>query len=73
LKCDKVELWTKDFCSRMLNAQKDTIYRVLNHYGFNWRKFVTLLINRVLAIIDRSQFNDRVLIFEWVKSLNLGA
>jgi len=55
-------LWTNEFYSRFLNAQKDTIYRFLNHCGFNWRKFITLLVNRVLATTDNSPFNDRVLI-----------
>ena len=40
-------LWTKESYSRLLNAQKDTVYRFLKHYGFNWRKFVTLLVNRI--------------------------
>jgi len=57
-------LWVNHYCSRFLNAQKDTIYRFLNHYGFNWRKFVTLLVNRILAITDTSPLNDRVLIFD---------
>jgi hypothetical protein len=55
-------LWTNEFYSRFLNAQKDTIYRFLNHCGFNWRKFITLLVNRILATTDSSPFNDRVLI-----------
>jgi hypothetical protein len=57
-------LWTKEFYSRLLNAQKDTVYRFLNHCGFNWRKFLALLVNRVLAIVDSSPFNDRVLIVD---------
>lgn len=57
-------LWVNAFCRRFLNAQKDTIYRFLNHYGFNWRKFIALLVNRVLAMIDSSPFNDRVLIVD---------
>lgn len=57
-------LWIKEHCSRFLNAQKDTVYRFLNHYGFNWRKFITLLVNRVLAITDSSPLNDRVLIVD---------
>lgn len=57
-------LWVNHYCSRFLNAQKDTLYRFLNHYGFNWRKFVTLLVNRILAITDTSPLNDRVLIVD---------
>ena len=57
-------MWTKEYCSRFLNAQKDTIYRFLNHCRFNWRRFITILINRVLAITDSSPFNDRVLIVD---------
>ena len=57
-------LWVNQYCSRFLNAQKDTIYRFLNHYGFNWRKLVTLLVNRILAITDTSPLNDRVLIVD---------
>jgi hypothetical protein len=57
-------VWTKEYCSRFLNAQKDTIYRFLNHYRFNWRRFISLLINRVLAVADNSPLNDRVLIVD---------
>jgi hypothetical protein len=57
-------LWTNEFYGRFLNAQKDSFYRFLNLCGFNWRKFITLLVNRVLAIVDRSPFNDRVLIVD---------
>lgn len=57
-------LWTKEYCSHFLNAQKDTIYRFLNHCGFNWRRFITLLLNRVLAATDSSRLNDRVLIVD---------
>jgi hypothetical protein len=38
-------LWVNRHCSRFLSAQKDTVYRFLNHYGFNWRKFILLLVN----------------------------
>ncbi len=55
-------LWTNEFYSHFLNAQKDTVYRFLNNYAFNWRKFTALLANRILASTDRSPFNDRVLI-----------
>lgn len=57
-------LWTNEFYSRFLNARKDTVYRFLNHCGFNRRKFITLLVNRVLASVDSSPFNDRVLIVD---------
>lgn len=57
-------LWVNRHCSRLLGAQKDTVYRFLNHYGFNWRKLILLLINRVLTRIDSSPFNDRVLIVD---------
>ena len=46
-------LWTKEFRHRLLNAQKDTVYRSLNHCEFNWRKLLALLVNRVLAIVDQ--------------------
>jgi hypothetical protein len=55
-------LSTKEFYSRFVNAQKDSVYRFLNHSRFNWRKLVTLLVNRVLAIVDSSPCNDRVII-----------
>jgi hypothetical protein len=57
-------LWVSRHCSRILSAQKDTVYRFLNHYGFNWRKLILLLVNRVLTKIDSSPFNDRVLIVD---------
>lgn len=57
-------LWAKQYCARILDAQKDTVYRFLNNCGFNWRKFITLVVQRVLAIVDNSPFNDRVLIVD---------
>lgn len=57
-------LWVNAYCSRFLKAQKDTVYRFLNHPGFNWRYFITLLVHRVLAKADDSSFNDRVLIVD---------
>jgi hypothetical protein len=55
-------LWAQGFFNHFVSAQKDTFYRFLNCPKYNWRKFLFLLVNRILAKWDSSSFNERVLI-----------
>ena len=61
-KINLTSLWTSDFYDRFVNAGKDAYYRFLNHPRFNWRKFIYLVVNRVLAYCDDTVFNEKVLI-----------
>ncbi len=55
-------LWTFGFYDQFIAASKDAYYRFLNHTRFNWRKFIHLVVNRVLAYCDDTVFNEKVLI-----------
>jgi len=57
-------LWSGQFFTNIIAAQKDTYYRFLNHPCFNWRKFVLLLACREIARTDQSAFNDRTIIVD---------
>ncbi len=61
-KMNLTSLWTTDFYKRYINAGKDAYYRFLNHPRFNWRRFIYLVVNRIVALCDRVAFNDKVLI-----------
>ncbi len=61
-KINLTSLWTSDFYDRFVNAGKDACYRFLNHPRFNWRKFIYLVVNRVLVYCNYTVFNEKVLI-----------
>ncbi len=55
-------LWSGKYFTRLLEARKDTYYRFLNCEYFNWRKLVTLMVSRLLARLDTTEFAQKVLI-----------
>jgi hypothetical protein len=55
-------LWSRKFFENLIQADKDTYYRFLNHPCFNWRKLVSLLACREIARTDEAPFNEKVII-----------
>ena len=55
-------LWSGKFFENLIEAQKDTYYRFLNHPCFNWRKLVILLACREIARTDHVPLKEKVLI-----------
>ena len=55
-------LWLQGFLIYRIEAQKDTYYRFLNHERYNWRRFINLLVTRLLAMIDDVPLRQKVLI-----------
>ncbi len=55
-------LWSGKFFENLIQAQKDSYYRFLNHPCFNWRRLVTFLACREIARTDQAPFNEKVII-----------
>lgn len=54
--------WNTEQFKNLIEAQKDTFYRFLNHERFNWRNFLYLLSIQIMARYDKAPLRDRVLI-----------
>lgn len=55
-------LWSPGTLIYRIEAQKDTYYRFLNHERFNWRRFVYLLVTRLITMTDNVPLQQKVLI-----------
>lgn len=55
-------LWLQGAMIYRIEAQKDTYYRFLNHERFNWRRFIYLLVTRLIAMTDDVSLQQKVLI-----------
>jgi len=55
-------LWMSEALLKQFEAHKDTYYRFLNHERFSWRRFVYLLVLRILVNTDDVPFMQKVLI-----------
>jgi hypothetical protein len=54
--------WSSKCVPNQLKAKKDTYYRFLNNERFNWRKFILLLVGRIIACNDDVPLKQKTII-----------